>query len=241
MRKSRRYRKQRGGSLWRRFPTLSFQLELPGGGMKGNEELLLWSNDDKDPKKLRGEYTLSMFEEGQADPLYTLRFTPHSDGRPIASVDYLELKRKTALFRHGSFLIMYKFLEILKSLGIEHVFFTVDARNDHWKLYSLYHDMGFVCVKEEESIMNERGYEYIDLSNLKTEYGERVNKNNEYFSKILENVKTMNEEAKQKLGFDIHMECYFMFGSVENVMEKIKKYVASQQGGKKTRKNKGNK
>lgn len=234
-----RYRKQRGGSLWTRFPTLSFQLEFPDGSMKRDGDMFSWPDSEKDPVKLRqGNYTLFMFEEGEANPLYTLRFTPHAKGNQIASVDWLESINKTKAFKHGSFLIMYKFLEILKSLGIPYAFFTVATAGDLWKLYAHYHKMGFVCRKDiesEEDITN-----FNETMNLK-KYNQRRAKNEVNFTKILENVKTMKQEEEAKLGWKLHLKCHIMFGTVEGVMEKIEKYVAAQQGGKKTRKNKGRK
>ena len=234
-----RYRKQRGGSLWTRFPTLSFQLEFPDGSVKRDDEMFSWPESEKDPDKLKkSKYTLSMFEGNEAKPLYTLRFTPHGRGNQIASVDWLESKKKTELFKHGSFLIMYKFLEILKSIGIPFVFFTVATAGNLWKLYAHYHKMGFVCRKDIESENDETNfYETMNLH----KYNERRAKNEMNFSKILKNVITMSEENQGELGWKLHLKCHIMFGTVERVMEKIQKYVESQQGGKKTRKNRGRK
>ena len=127
----------------------------------------------------------------------------------------------------------------MKSLGIQNVFFTVATTGDLWKLYAHYHKMGFVCRKDIESEVNISNMN--ETMNL-NKYDKRRAQNEINFSKILENVKTMSEEKQGELGWKLHLKCHIMFGSVEKVMEKIEKYVNSQQqGGKKTRKNKGNK
>lgn len=257
-----RRRKQRGGGFWDRFPTLSFELRYPEGHVKSTEmkklqdtlennndrpffsqDMLSWEPFEKDPHLLRKGHYLDLFEiveknnKKEKKPLCSLVFYPRNrEDVNMAYLGLIECKGKTPLFKRASFLIMYKLLQILKGLDIEYLYFSVDARNDFWKLYSLYHDMGFVCVNVNDTKTNENDdddLEYVNFPNLKKEYEERVMKNKEYFSTTVKSIPDMNAKNKSLMSNAMGKRCFRMFGSVAEVMKTIEKYVAAQEGGMK--------
>lgn len=260
-----RRRKQRGGGFWDRFPTLSFELRYPEGHVKSTElkklqntlennndkpffpqDMLSWEPYEKYPRLLAKGHYLDLFEtveknnKKEKKPLCSLVFYPRNrEDVNMAYLGLIECKAKTSLFKRASFLIMYKLLEILKGLNIEYLYFSVDARNDFWKLYSLYHDMGFVCVDVNETKTNENDdddLEFVNFPNLKKEYEERVLKNNEYFSTTVKNIPGMNAKNKRLMSDAMGSRCFRMFGSVAEVMETIEKYVSTHEGGGRKRK-----
>lgn len=265
-----RRRKQKGGNFWARFPTLSFELRHPEGQVKSSElkklqndpntnnndrpfhsqDMLSWEAFEKNPRLLAKGHYLDLFEiveknnKKEKKSLCSLVFYPKNrEDVNMAYLGLIECKAKTHLFKRASFLIMYRLLEILKGLDIEYLYFSVDARNDFWKLYSLYHDMGFVCVDVNDTRTNENDdddLEYVNFPNLKKEYDERVEKNNEYFSTTVKSIPNMKANNKRNMSDAMGKRCFRMFGSVADVMEKIEKYVASHEGGGKKRKTRKN-
>lgn len=220
-------RKQRGGSFWAKFPTLSFRLTLPSKIIK--ENLLSWSEEEKRMDNLSKPHKLELFEGDIR--ICDMNFTPIDiDNEGFAYLDYIECRNKTKAFKRVSFLMIYKFLEILRSMEIEYVNFVVAAKDNYWKLFNLYHEMGFACLPRGTELPEDK------MQAFKTQ----IENNEKFFIKELKNIDKLGKENSKKSAFRMFNRCNTMYGYIPEVMNKIEQYVAAQKGGKQKRKTRKN-
>jgi hypothetical protein len=98
---------------------------------------------------------------------------------------------------------MYFVLSILKYKSIDFLYFTVMAMDDHWKLYKLYHDMGFACVNPKDD----------DFEQTKEAFEEKREMNQGFFGENISKVSAENFATR----------CYVMFGYVPTLEKAIEK------------------
>jgi hypothetical protein len=226
-RKVRKARQQRGGSLEERFPSISFTLQTPfaEAGKKVNNapikpNLDTWSIEER--ALFHKKHLLTMYEtkgNGERVNLCTLYFTPSFEGSGLGYLNQLDCSKiKTNTFRPVSYLIVYKFLEILQSLEIPFVFFSVAAAGEkYYRLFELYHSMGFVC-KPDASTLSENATEIL------TQYkAQQVN--NEGFFRAL----SSRNLAHKNTAMNMFMRCSEMYGHVPSVLAKIESQFPSPE------------
>ena len=219
-----RKQKQKGGNLETLFPSLYFTLQTPlkETGSKVNDAALkknmnTWTNAEK--ALFHKKHLLTLYEKKKnAEPvkLCTLYFIPHFEGTKLAYLDNLDCYAKTSAFKPISFIIVYKFLQILQSLGIEYVFFSVAAMgNSYYKLFQLYHSMGFVCKPNPTDL---------NLTNNKIlqQYLAQRELNTAYFAAF------PSRNTKQlSVTMEMFARCTEMYGHVPSVLAKIESYFPS--------------
>ena len=216
-RKNKQKRKQKGGSIEARFPSFSFTLHVPPveAGKKINNakvknNMLTWSEEEK--MHFSKRHLLILHEKtanGSKRDLCKLYFIPHYEGGAYAYLHFLGCEKKTNTFKPLSFVIVYKFLEVLQSMGIEFVFFSVAAAGDkYYKLYELYHKMGFACKQGELDDSN--------ATKLQEVFQTQKTNNNSYF----ETLHKKNLQSKE-VAFEIFGRCMDMYGHVPSVLAKI--------------------
>lgn len=189
-------RKQRGGFRWSLFPTLSFTLDLPTD------------------RSLTERHTLSLYEQTNTvnKKLCTLHYIPNYEGTRDAYLEQIDCFQKTSVFKPISFVIMYRFLEELEKRDIQFVFFSVAATgNSYYKLFDLYHKMGFVCKPSEYDIST-------NLNIRKANANRRYILNNQYFKDFFRIIQGKNAT---KYSMNMFMRCMEMFGHVSTVKAKI--------------------
>lgn len=217
-RKVRKTRKQRGGSLEERFPSISFTLQAPFAeqGKKVNTapikpNLTSWSDEER--ALFHKKHLLTMYEtkgNGEKVKLCTLYFIPSFEESGLAYLDNLDCYAKTDSFKPVSYLIVYKFLEILNSLAIPFVFFSVAAAGDrYYRLFELYHSMGFVCKPYTISLNG-------NATELLRQYKAQQANNEGFFSAL-----PSRNLAHRNTAMNMFNRCSEMYGHVPTALAKI--------------------
>ncbi len=215
-RKIRKQRSQRGGTIEERFPSISFTLQAPTAETKANNapvksNVISWSPEEK--TLFHKKHLLTMYEtktNGSKVKLCTLYFTPHYEEGPHAYLDSLDCYAKSDTFKPISFLIVYKFLQILQGLDIPFVFFSVAAAGEkYYRLFELYHTMGFVCKPYGTNING-------NTSSILTKFRAQQLSNERYFS----NLPSKNLQHRNT-ALNVFNRCSEMYGHVPSVLAKI--------------------
>jgi hypothetical protein len=154
---------------------------------------------------------------GSKVKLCTLYFTPKYEGGPHAYLDSLDCYAKSDIFKPISFLIVYKFLQILQKLDIPFVFFSVAATGEkYYRLFELYHTMGFVC-KPYGTNLNE------NASSILTKFRAQQLNNERYFSTL-----PSKNLQNRHVAMNVFNRCSEMYGHVPSVLAKIESYFPSK-------------
>lgn len=216
-RKVRKAKFQRGGTLEERFPSISFSLQAPVSdkGKVNNAPLKLsmnsWSPEER--AFFHKKHLLTMYEtrtNGSKVKLCTLYFIPNFEGGNYAYLNSLDCYAKSDTFKPISFLIVYKFLQILQGLAIPFVFFSVAAAGEkYYRLFELYHTMGFVCKLQEANLVG-------NTSALLTKFRAQQLINEGYFTALPSRNLTHRNTA-----INIFNRCSEMYGHVPSVLAKI--------------------
>lgn len=118
----------------------------------------------------------------------------------VAHLQKIECELKTNTYKPISFVLMYFVLAIAQWKDVEFIDLTVMAIGDHWKLYSLYHDMGFACITNTNTMS-------------KNTFNTKRNENTEFFK----------ENVSQVGANDFKTRCGTMFAYVPTVMMSLEK------------------
>lgn len=220
MKKQRRTRKQKGGSIldfFKKYPSLTYFIfetidqrasydsmdeimKLPSISTK--HRMALDMLEEPVEKNLKKKYTIVLLEDQKVLCSGIFYFVKSNDAY-VAHLLKMECERKTNTYKPISFVLMYFVLSILKYKSVDFLYFTVMAMDDHWKLYKLYHDMGFACVNPKDE----------EFQQTKEVFEEKRKNNVGFFNANLPQISAEN----------FAMRCYIMFGYVpvlEHGMEK---------------------
>jgi hypothetical protein len=213
--------RQKGGSIedfFKKYPSLSYFIfetidqrasynsiqqimKLPTINIKHKMALDMF--EEPVEKSLNKKYTIVLLEDEKVLCSGIFYFMKSKDA-VVAHLLKMECERKTNTYKPISFVLMYFVLSILKYKSIDFLYFTVMAMDDHWKLYKLYHDMGFACVNPKSD----------DFEQTKEAFEEKRELNQRFFEANLSKVSAEN----------FAMRCYLMFGYVpllEHGLEKL--------------------
>jgi hypothetical protein len=236
-------KKQKGGNLLLHplFHTIKFDvLEYKGTIVQKMSENITWNEiqafDDFADNKTKGdlllsrdvsddmltqEYILLMRQENII--LCACRFTPKAENGEGYLNQLNCYKPLTGLnLKERSYLIMYKLFSILEKLNVQFCFLTPVAIGDKWwKLFYLYHNMGYVCIQET------------NLPNIKGFYNTQRMSNNTFFSNEQKRIPDADLPGKFKLGskenrnasFRFYERCYIMMADVSKGKDKIERHI----------------
>lgn len=148
-------------------------------------------------KYLKKQYTIVLVE-GEKILCSGIFYFRKVGGSLVAHLQKIECELKTNTYKPISFVLMYFVVSIVEWKKVDFIDLTVMAIGDHWKLYSLYHDMGFACITNTNTMTK-----------------------NAYETKLYENTDYFKENISQVAAKDFKTRCGTMFAYVPTVMKSL--------------------